>query len=292
MIQRRYDKFLDTALKGPLTDVWVDQPAYIAAAYAFQGEEARAAHYLDLFNHVFSKEIFKGKTATPEEVVSWLHKANPLKDKTDFANILEGLILAGLGVPTGWIEDKPSSSTPARQPEANNVFRKTGHLWQMTFYGKSAQLPEVKGFMDLSVLLARPGVEAHCTQLMGSVIQSDESERMIDEQARREYESRIRDLQESIADAEAMNDLGRREALEAELDQLTAHLAKALGLGGKNRRVNKPVDRSRSAVTWRIRSAIRKIASAHPALGSHLSHSIRTGTFCCYEPEKKQLWQV
>jgi len=81
MIQRRYDKFLETALKGPLTDVWVDQPAYIAAAYAFQGEQARAAHYLDLFKDVFSKEILKGKTAPPEEVVSWLHKANPLKNK-------------------------------------------------------------------------------------------------------------------------------------------------------------------------------------------------------------------
>jgi len=292
MIQRRYDKFLETALKGPLTDVWVDQPAYIAAAYAFQGEQARAAHYLDLFKDVFSKEILKGKTAPPEEVVSWLHKANPLKNKAAFANILEGLILAGLEAPTGWSADKPSSSPAARQPEATHVFRKKGHLWQMTFYGKSAQLPEVKGFVDLAVLLARPGVEAHCTQLMGSVIQSEESERLIDEQARREYESRIRDLQESIADAEAMNDLGRREALEAELDQLTAHLAKALGLGGKTRRVNKPVDRSRSAVTWRIRSAIRKITSAHPALGIHLSHSIRTGTFCCYEPKQKQIWQV
>ena len=89
-----------------------------------------------------------------------------------------------------------------------------------------------------------------------------------------------------------MNDLGRRESLEAELDQLTAHLAKALGLGGQTRSVNTPVDRSRSAVTWRIRSAIRKIEAVHPALGSHLTHSIRTGTFCCYAPEKEQIWHL
>ena len=169
---------------------------------------------------------------------------------------------------------------------------KVDRSWHMTFDGQSVQLPEVKGFLDLAVLLARPGVEAHCTQLMGSVLKSDDREKVIDDQARSEYETRIRDLQEAIADAEAMNDLGRRELLEGELDQLTTHLAKALGIGGKTRRVNTPVDRSRSAVTWRIRSAIRKIKAVHPSLGNHLSHSVRTGTFCCYQPEKEQIWQV
>ena len=173
-----------------------------------------------------------------------------------------------------------------------NVFRKVNQLWHMTFEGTSVQLPEVKGFVDLAVLLARPRVEAHCTQLMGIPVRMDDGERVIDERARREYETRIRDLQEAVADAEAMNDLGRRESLEAELDELTAHLAKALGLGSRTRTVNTPVDRARSAVTWRVRSAIRKIETAHPSLGRHLSHSVRTGTFCCYEPEKEQIWRL
>jgi tetratricopeptide (TPR) repeat protein len=292
MIQRRYDQFIETALKGPLTDVWIDQPAYIAAAYAFQGDRSRAADYLDQFKNVFAKEILKGREATPEEMIGWIHKANPLKKAADFDHIVEGLVLAGLDRPSGGAPATPSVAPTGRQPVAANAFKKVDRSWRMTFDGHSVQLPQVKGFLDLAVLLARPGVETHCTQLMGSVLQSDHREMLIDDQAREAYESRIRDLQEAIADAESMNDLGRREQLDAELDQLTAHLAKALGIGGKTRRVNTPVDRSRSAVTWRIRSAIRKIEAVHPSLGSHLSHAIRTGTFCCYQPETEQIWQV
>ncbi len=289
MIQRRYDRFLETALKGPLTDVWVDQPAYIAAAYAFQGDRSRAADYLDQFKVVFNREILDGREATPEEMIAWIHKANPLRKAADFDHIVEGLVLAGLDRPPG---AAPATPSAGRQPAAVNAFIQVDRSWHMTFGGHSVQLPEVKGFLDLAVLLARPGVETHCTQLMGSVLKSEQREKLIDDQARAAYESRIRDLQEAIADAESMNDLGRREQLDAELDQLTDHLAKALGLGGKTRRVNTPVDRSRSAVTWRIRSAIRKIEAVHPSLGNHLSHAIRTGTFCCYQPETEQIWQV
>jgi class 3 adenylate cyclase/TolB-like protein/tetratricopeptide (TPR) repeat protein len=291
MIQRRYDTFLETALKGPLTDVWVDLPAYIAAAYGFKGDRDEASRYLKLAREAFTQAIFNGHEPGDEEIASWMRKANPFKRAADFDHILEGLVLAGLKPPAA-AAVKAAAEASNKKPVAANVFRKAGRLWRMTFEDRSVQLPEVKGFLDMAVLLAQPGVEAHCTQLMGSVVQADDSEQVIDAQARREYETRIRDLQEEIADAEAMNDLGRREVMEAELDQLTAHLAKALGLGGKTRSVNTPVDRSRSAVTWRIRSAIRKIGSAHPALGSHLSHSIRTGTFCCYEPEKEQNWQL
>jgi class 3 adenylate cyclase/TolB-like protein/tetratricopeptide (TPR) repeat protein len=292
MILRRYDAFIQTALKGPLTEVWIDQPAYIAAAYAHLGNRDQANRHLDLFKQVFATEILDGREPSPEEMVAWIHKANPFRRQSDFDHVFEGLVLAGLEYPAGAAGGQPKDPNPVLAPATANTFKKTGRLWHMTFEDVSAQLPEVKGFVDLAVLLGRPGVEVHCTQLMGRVRHVDQRELVIDERARREYETRIRDLQEAIADAETMSDLGRREAMQAELDQLTAHLVKALGLGGRTRSVNTPVDRSRSAVTWRIRSAIRKIETVHPTLGSHLSHSVRTGTFCCYAPEKAQIWQL
>ena len=45
------------------------------------------------------------------------------------------------------------------------------------------------------------------------------------------------------------------------------------------------LERARSAVTWRIRNAIKKIGQAHPRLGRHLENAVRTGTFCVYQPE-------
>ena len=41
-------------------------------------------------------------------------------------------------------------------------------------------------------------------------------------------------------------------------------------------------ERSRVAVTKRIKASVAKIATLHPALASHLSTRIKTGYFCVY----------
>jgi hypothetical protein len=65
-----------------------------------------------------------------------------------------------------------------------------------------------------------------------------------------------------------------------------------VGLRGRPRRLGSPAERARSAVTWRIRSAIRKIAAAHPRLGRHLDNAVRTGHFCAYQPEQLVGWYL
>ena len=162
----------------------------------------------------------------------------------------------------------------------------------MAFEGTTINWPELKGFFDLARLLATPGDEVHCTELMGAPDSLSDHDTAIDEKARQAYAQRIRDLHNEIANAEEMNDLGRMETLSSELDQLTEHLTKALGLGQRVRPLNAPAERARAAVTWRIRNAIKKINTAHPALGHHLTQTIRTGNFCVYDPEKDQIWDL
>ena len=74
--------------------------------------------------------------------------------------------------------------------------------------------------------------------------------------------------------------------------QFVEYLSGALGLHGRPRALGSAAERARSAVTWRIRSAIKKIASAHPRLGRHLENTVRTGTFCVYRPEIPIDWTV
>jgi hypothetical protein len=45
-------------------------------------------------------------------------------------------------------------------------------------------------------------------------------------------------------------------------------------------------------VTWRIRAALRRIDAVHPQLARHLLRSVRTGTFCSYEPEEPVDWRL
>ena len=97
-------------------------------------------------------------------------------------------------------------------------------------------------------------------------------------------------MQEEIRCSESNNDLQRSSYLHEEYDQIVDHLTSSLGLKGKIRKTHDNLDKTRSAVTWRIRNAIQKIEKAHPMLGKHLSASIRTGIFCSYAPEKSAKW--
>ena len=75
------------------------------------------------------------------------------------------------------------------------------------------------------------------------------------------------------------------------LDRIVELLSGALGLGGRSRALGSAAERARSAVTWRIRSGVKKIAKAHPRLGRHLENAVRTGTFCIYQPERPVEWR-
>lgn len=75
------------------------------------------------------------------------------------------------------------------------------------------------------------------------------------------------------------------------MDALVDQLVEGLGLGGRARAKGSSAERARSAVTQRIRSTIRRLEDQHPALGRHLRASVRTGTYCAYEPEVPTRWQ-
>jgi TolB-like protein len=288
-VQRQFEICIELALKGPLTDRWVDLPAFLSAAYAHLDNPKEAARYLEIFIDTFHKKIIRDHQPTPDEIIAWLKLANPFKQAADTALLVDGLVKAGFSYRS---ENTAAAMTRKSTPRQRNTFKKHKELWHMAYEETSIQLSEVKGFFDLARLLATPGEEVHCTEMMGTPDSLSEHDTAIDEKARQAYAQRIRDLHNEIAAAEEMNDLGRMEKLSIELDQLTEHLTKALGIGQRARPLNATAERARAAVTWRIRNAIKKIHTAHPALGHHLNHAIRTGNFCVYSPEKDQCWNL
>ena len=113
---------------------------------------------------------------------------------------------------------------------------------------------------------------------------------VIDAQARSAYRQRLRELEEAAAEADAAADIERSARVAAERDALVEALTQAYGLGGRVRRPGSAAERARTAVTARIKDAIRRIGEAHPDLGRHLARSVRTGTFCSYEPDQPARW--
>lgn len=274
------------ALMASAPQVVVDASAYLAAAYALLGERERAAFALDMFLADFVEKITFGRPPEPGEPLRWVMHVNPFRRAEDAELLARGLARAGLAADPD--ERRPSVAQVA--PRA--VFRPEGDFWTVAFDGVEVQLTEAKGFHDLAQLFARPEASIHCLELGGRLAEPSADAPVLDERARRELGARVRELQETIDEAEALNDHGRAESARAELDQIGTALSAALGLGGRSRRLGSAAERARSAVTWRIRNAIRKIAAAHPSLGRHLDNAVRTGAFCSYTPETRVDWTL
>ena len=132
----------------------------------------------------------------------------------------------------------------------------------------------------------------HCLELAGRPSDEGAGQPVLDERSRTELRAHARELQEEIDDADDAHDLGRAERARAELDRLVEAASQAFGLRGRPRHLGSATERARSAVTWRIRSAIRKIGGSHATLGRHLDNSVRTGTYCEYAPERRVDWTL
>lgn len=167
-----------------------------------------------------------------------------------------------------------------------------GPVWEVGYRGRVVTVRASKGLADLAVLVASPGRERHCLDLAGADAQEASTGEVIDTDARRAYEARIRDLQDDVDDAELAHDLARAERAQAELDALVDHLTAAMGRGGRTRRAAGTAERARTAVTHRLRSTIRQLADANPELGRHLKSSVNTGLYCSYTPPDDTTWHI
>ncbi|HEY7134798.1 MAG TPA: AAA family ATPase [Acidimicrobiia bacterium] len=177
------------------------------------------------------------------------------------------------------------------EPVDINTFRREGELWLVRFGGSSVHVRDSKGIRDIAVLLAQAGREVAAADLAGAVTQGDTGP-ALDGQARDAYRRRLRDLEHQIEDARSTGDAGSARRAEDERDALLGQLTSAYGLGGRARRTGSSAQRARTAVTNRIRDAIRRIERIHPELARHLDRSVRTGTFCVYAPEHPTSWEV
>ena len=172
------------------------------------------------------------------------------------------------------------------------VFELVGDFRRVRYGSAEAVVPDLKGFRYLARLLADPGRERHVLDLVGSEAGSAETVGavqaglpVLDEEARSSYRRRLAEVEEDLAEARAMNDLGRVELAERDRDYLLAELAAATGLGGRTRTTGSTVERARTSVTRSLRYAIARLSEHLPDVGRHLSGAVRTGTWCRYEPD-------
>lgn len=180
-------------------------------------------------------------------------------------------------------------SLPSVEPDTFTMSQ-VGESWSLRYGNVEFHLKDMRGVRLLAALVAEPGREFHVLDLSaGSKAPTEPVDRgdageALDEEARRQYQTRVSDLREELQEAESWNDSARAERAREELDFIQQELSRAVALGGRERRVGSAAERARVNVQRRIRDAIRRIESHHPGLAKHLGRSVRTGTYCAYEP--------
>ncbi len=279
-----FDKALKMGKQLESKQTYIDFEVYMAAASYYLGDEKKAIVYWRQYLEKFQNHIYFDGKSDSQDAFSWHVTNNPYKNRTQLTEF------------RSYIKDYARFELVSQAAEKSE--RIQGSLIfgdrqvEIKFGGKTSSVSKTKGLIDIASLLIRPQEDIHCMDLMGGFREKSNSIEVIDERSRRAYQERIKTLQTDIREAEDMNDVSRANKLNTEYEQLVDHLSRSLGIDGKSRKATSSADKARSAVTLRIRDAIKKVAKKNEALGVHLRNSIKTGMLCAYRPEHDIDWQI
>ena len=192
--------------------------------------------------------------------------------------------------------EEPATEVPSE------AFRYEGDYWTLAFGGRLCRLHDAKGLHHIAHLLGRPREYVAASDLLAALEHGaapraaggtngptarsvGDAGPVLDGQARTSYRRRLGELRATLDEAERFNDAGRAAMARSEMEFIEDQLAAAVGLWGRDRRAASVTERARLTVTKRIKGVLERISRRHPALGEHLTRTIRTGLLCAYLPE-------
>jgi len=189
--------------------------------------------------------------------------------------------LKGIDGDVSVLEVEPSIT---RHDPTTPFFTRDGDNWTIDFAGTSVSVRHSKGISDLAMLVSVAGTDVDAATLMDGAAAPARSTgaQTIDSAGIAAYRRRLGEIERALDSADRTADSKMSAVLDSEKAAVLDELRMATGLGGRARRIGDDVERARKAVSGRIRDAISRLSEACPALGSHLSESIRTGRTCRY----------
>ena len=216
-----------------------------------------------------------------------------------------------------WPEDaaetarRPASNDPRRPEPSRYLFRREGDFWALAGGGRVSRLRRLRGFEYIAELLRHPFEQIYVVDLAALGVPADarlsveeaaehglrvsaeaDVAPALDRRARDDYRARWHELLIEEEAARRDNDTGRAARAQREIDMLTAQLTAVAGGNGGGR--NGPTLKERARVNVRncITAALRALHQRDETLWRHLSNSIKTGTFCCYGPDRPVVWEM
>ena len=195
-------------------------------------------------------------------------------------------------------------------PKYLAIFRKEADVWRILFAGKTIFLKDTLGLRYIYELLKKPRKEFDTLELLQkvqsnktddgaeivlfkegelgdmnmSLSSDDSSSEVIDEQAKMEYEKRIKQLHEKIECADKVKEKEVIQEMKQELNDLQSFLKKNTGLRGKSRKFASPSEQARTSIRNAIMRSLEKIKECNMPLYEYFKITIKTGYECMYQP--------
>ena len=249
--------------------------------------------------------IAQDQSARQQQINGVLHSGEERKGTSAGVRVVQK---QGEGVGAASANSWPSTLSPDQA-----IFRREGEYWTLGYAGAIFRLKDRQGLAYLAQLFRAPGRDFHALDLargcasgseaggdaVATILPNSEdcenagihvgnlgdAGEWLDEQAKATYRRRLSELREEMEAAKSLGRIEQAEEAEQEIEALVAELARATGLGGRDRRAASAAERARQSVTRSIKSAVSHIAAHQPALGQLLARCIKTGTYCCYTPD-------
>lgn len=183
-------------------------------------------------------------------------------------------------------------------PKDTRIFKNQGKTWLVVYEGIPKSVGDSVGMTYTRRLLQNPGQDIHAAAIRGIALAEEgtptlgSAGEVLDAQALREYKDRISEIDKELAEANADNDLSRKNSLTEEQEALYAEVGRAAGLHGKNRVASSDRERARQSVSAAIHRALRAIKKEHEPLWQHLSNSFNIGEYLSYRPDQPTTWQT
>jgi tetratricopeptide (TPR) repeat protein len=253
--------------------------------------------------------LARGRAADRSRASGLLDQALASARAIGMVQVSEGIQALQAAQAGGPLSAGPAAAEAAAPEVSRNVFRREGQYWTVCYEGSVVRLKDVKGLHHLARLLAHPGREFHAIDLEAAdgqpapaavgpggragsgelAVRPDlgDAGQLLDATAKAAYKTRLEELRAELEEAEGFNDPARAAKARAERDLLVGELARAVGLGGRDRRAASHAERARLNATRAIRAAIANLARANPSLGRHLEATVRTGRYCSYTPDPR-----
>jgi hypothetical protein len=250
----------DPPLRGRPMLVWVADACIAAGERGMAGTAGTIARLLE---PVADRQFFWSPAAI-------------VMEKRSIASVVEKLLAL-----------EPAQGRTMSPPTAADFeLCKEGDVWTVRA-DTTFRLRDSRGLSILARLVAHPGQEFHATDLVaasGHAGLVEDAGDVLDARAIAAYKRRLEDLRETEQEAERHNDAHRAARAREEIEALANELAHGVGLAGRARKASSTAEKARINVRKRILDALHRIREHSPALAKHLERSVRTGTFCSYEP--------